>query len=367
MEWTHPLLIGLVLGHDIVAITHQKEDGSTMKITTIGLDIAKSVFHFVGVNKAGKLVKKKMIKRKDLIHFFAQVEPSLVVMEACGGANYWAREFQKVGHEVKLIAPQYVIPYRPGNKNDYNDALAIAEAAQRPNMRFVQPKPVEQQDVQMLHRMRERLTKQTTALVNQVRGMLAEYGIVIAKSKAAFRTAFPDILSDDNNELTVKGRYIFKQLHEEFTDIEKRLKSCDTQIVAERNTNQVCLRIETSPGIGPVTSTAFYAAVGEGKDFSNGRHFSAWCGLVPRQHSSGGKDNLLGISKRGNAYLRTLFIHGARAVLQHCGGKQDRLSRWAYALAERKGFNKACVAVANKLARITWAIAAREDEYRTFA
>ena len=367
MEWTHPLLIGLVMGHDEVATTHQKEDGSTMKITTIGLDIAKSVFHFVGVNKAGKLVKKKMIKRKDLIHFFAQVEPSLVVMEACGGANYWAREFQKVGHEVKLIAPQYVIPYRPGNKNDYNDALAIAEAAQRPNMRFVQPKPVEQQDVQMLHRMRERLNKQSTALVNQVRGMLAEYGIVIAKSKAAFRTAFPDILSDENNELTVKGRYIFNQLHEEFTDIEKRLKSCDTQIVEERNTNPVCLRIETSPGIGPVTSTAFYAAVGEGKDFSNGRHFSAWCGLVPRQHSSGGKDNLLGISKRGNAYLRTLFIHGARAVLQHCGGKQDRLSRWAYALAERKGFNKACVAVANKLARITWAIAAREDEYRTFA
>jgi transposase len=235
MEWTHPLLIGLAMGQDVVATTHQKEEGSTMKITTVGLDIAKSVFHFVGVNKAGKLVKKKMIKRKDLIHFFAQVEPCLVVMEACGGANYWAREFQKVGHEVKLIASQYVIPYRPGNKNDYNDALAIAEAAQRPNMRFVRPKPIEQQ--------------------------------------------------------------MFK---------------CFTG-----------------------------------------------CGLVPKQHSSGGKDNLLGISKRGNAYLRTLFIHGARAVLRHSDGKVDRLSRWAIALVERRGFNRACVAVANKLA--LWRL---EEEYQ---
>ena len=337
-----------------------------MKITTIGLDIAKSVFHFVGVNKAGKLIKKKVLKRKELIHFFAQLEPSIVVMEACGGANYWARALQKVGHEVKLIAPQYVVPYRQGNKNDYNDALAIAEAAQRPNMRFVQPKPVEQQDVQMLHRMRERLNKQTTALINQVRGMLAEYGIVIAKSKASFRATLPDILSDESNELTIKGRFIFTQLYNEFVDIEKRLKSCDEQVLAERKDNQVCLRLETIPGIGPVISTAFFAAAGEGKDFSNGRHFSAWCGLVPRQHSSGGKDNLLGISKRGNAYLRTLFIHGARAVLQHCGGKKDRLSRWAYALAERRGFNKACVAVANKLARMAWVIVAREDEYRAF-
>jgi transposase len=335
-----------------------------MKITTVGLDIAKSVFHFVGVNKTGKLVKKKMIKRKDLIHFLAQIEPCLVVMEACGGANYWAREFEKVGHQVKLIAPQYVVPYRQGNKNDYNDALAIAEAAQRPNMRFVQPKPVEQQDIQMLHRMRERLSKQSTALVNQVRGMLAEYGVVITKGKASFRSKLPDILENADNELTAKGRSIFYQLYEEFNGIEERLKRCDNQVQQETKNNQVCQRLESVPGIGPVTATAFYAAVGEGKDFTNGRHFSAWCGLVPKQHSSGGKDNLLGISKRGNAYLRTLFIHGARAVLYRSDGKEDRFSRWAIALAERRGFNRACVAVANKLARIAWVIAAREDEYR---
>ncbi|RBP75332.1 transposase [Shewanella putrefaciens] len=335
-----------------------------MKITTIGLDIAKSVFHAVGVDKAGKLIKKKMLRRKDLLPFVAKIEPCLIVMEACGGASYWAREFEQFGHVVKLIAPQYVVPFRQGNKNDYNDALAIAEAAQRPNMRFVKPKSIEQQDVQLLHRMCERLTKQSTALINQVRGMLAEYGIVIAKSKSAFKAQLPDILVDEANTLTTKGRAIFYQLYDEVIDIEKRLKSCDTQVLNETQNNVICQRLQTIPGVGPVTATAIYAAVGDGKDFSNGRHFSAWCGLVPKQHSSGGKDNLLGISKRGNAYLRTLFIHGARAVLRHSGSKSDKLSCWAIQLAERRGFNRACVAVANKLARMSWVIAAREEEFR---
>lgn len=335
-----------------------------MKITTIGLDIAKSVFHAVGVDKAGKLIKKKMLRRKDLLPFIAKIEPCLIVMEACSGANYWTREFELLGHSVKLIAPQFVVPFRQGNKNDYNDALAIAEAAQRPYMRFVKPKSVEQQDVQLLHRMRERLTKQSTVLINQVRGMLAEYGIVIAKSKTAFKVQFPEILANETNALTTKGRTIFYQLYEEFTDIERRLKDCDTQVLTETKNNVICQRLETILGIGPVPATAFYAAAGDGKDFSNGRHFSAWCGLVPKQHSSGGKDNLLGISKRGNAYLRTLFIHGARAVLQHSCHKQDKFSSWAIQLAERRGFNRACVAVANKLARMAWVIAAREEEYR---
>ncbi|MCK7632334.1 IS110-like element ISSpu22 family transposase [Shewanella sp. JNE10-2] len=335
-----------------------------MKITTIGLDIAKSVFHLVGVDKAGKLIKKKILRRKDLLPFVAKIEPCLIVMEACGGASYWAREFEQFGHIVKLIAPQYVVPFRQGNKNDYNDALAIAEAAQRPNMRFVKPKSVEQQDVQLLHRMRERLTKQSTALINQVRGMLAEYGIVMTKSKSAFKAQLPDILIDEANTLTTKGRAIFYQLYDEVIDIEKRLKSCDTQVLNETQNNVICQRLQTIPGVGPVTATAIYAAVGDGKDFSNGRHFSAWCGLVPKQHSSGGKDNLLGISKRGNAYLRTLFIHGARAVLRHSGSKSDKLSCWAIQLAERRGFNRACVAVANKLARMSWVIAAREEEFR---
>jgi transposase len=305
-----------------------------------------------------------MLRRKDLLPFVAKIEPCLIVMEACGGASYWAREFEQFGHVVKLIAPQYVVPFRQSNKNDYNDALAIAEAAQRPNMRFVKPKSVEQQDVQLLHRMRERLTKQSTALINQVRGMLAEYGIVITKSKSAFKAQLPDILVDEANMLTIKGKAIFYQLYDEVIDIEKRLKSCDTQVLNETHNNVICQRLQTIPGVGPVTATAIYAAVGDGKDFSNGRHFSAWCGLVPKQHSSGGKDNLLWISKRGNAYLRTLFIHGARAVLRHSGSKSDKLSCWAIQLAERRGFNRACVAVANKLARMSWVIAAREEEFR---
>lgn len=335
-----------------------------MKITTVGLDIAKSVFHFYGVNRYGKLEQKKVLKRNVLAKFMAQLEPCTIVMEACGGANYWARVFRQFGHEVKLIAPQFVVPYRRGNKNDYNDAQAIAEAALRPDMQFVSIKNIEQQDVQMLHRIRQRLVKQCTALVNQVRGMLAEYGIVIAEGKSAFRKRMPDILEDAENELTLISRELFSQLREEFVALEEKLTGYDKQIQQENKINAVCQRLDAVPGIGPITATAIYAAVNDGKDFKNGRHFSAWCGLVPRQHSSGGKNNLLGISKRGNTYLRTLLIHGARAVLKYVDNKNDRFSRWARELKERRGFNVACVAVANKLARMAWVVMAREEAYR---
>ncbi|BCV55389.1 hypothetical protein TUM17383_36360 [Shewanella algae] len=219
-----------------------------MKITTIGLDIAKLVFHAVAVNKAGKLVRKKMLKRKEVLGFFAKLEPCLVAIEACGGAHYWNREITALGHQVKLLPPQYVIPYRQGNKNDYNDALAIAEAAQRPNMRFVPAKSIEQQDVQMLHRVRERLTQQTTALVNQVRGMLAEYGIVLAKGKTAFRSQLPDILEDGENALTAKGRAIFHGLYNEFVELENRLKGCEKQVLQENADNPICQRLGTVLG-----------------------------------------------------------------------------------------------------------------------
>jgi transposase len=335
-----------------------------MKITTVGLDIAKSVFHFYGVNSFGKRVQKKMLKRNVLAKFMAQLEPCMIVMEACGGANYWARVFSRYGHQVKLIAPQFVVPFRRGNKNDYNDAQAIAEAALRPGMQFVLIKNIEQQDIQMLHRIRQRLVKQCTALVNQVRGMLMEYGVVTAEGKSAFRQRLPDILEDGENELTPISRALFSQLRDEFITLEEKLASYDKQIQQENKINAVCQRLDTVPGIGPITATAIYAAVGDGKDFKNGRHFSAWCGLVPKQYSSGGKNNLLGISKRGNAYLRTLLIHGSRAVLQNVATKDDRFSRWARDLKERRGFNVACVAVANKLARTAWVVMAREEAYR---
>ncbi|MEJ1298864.1 MAG: IS110 family transposase [Candidatus Sedimenticola sp. (ex Thyasira tokunagai)] len=336
-----------------------------MKITTIGLDIAKSVFHLYVVNSVGRYIKKKQLKRKQVLAYMANMEPCLIAMEACGGANYWAREFAAQGHQVKLIAPQYVKPYVKGNKNDYNDAEGIAEAAQRPNMRFVPIKSVEQQDIQSIHRQRERIKKERTALVNQVRGLLAEYGVVINKGVAAVRRGLPEILEDAENGLTPLARELFAELQEESQTIDKRLEQCEKRIKSLNQENEVCQRLDEILGIGPITASATYAAAGDGKDFVSGRHFSAWLGLVPGQHSTGGKTVLLGISKRGNAYLRTLFIHGARAVLRHSANKTDHFSRWAQALLERRGHNRACVAVANKMARIAWVIMAKGETYRT--
>jgi len=352
------------MSHDEVVKNHIKqEDESTMKITTLAIDIAKSVFHCFGINKTGHLVKKKILKRHMLLNYIVQLEPCTIAIEACGSANYWAREFNKLGHKTVLIAPQFVAPYRQGNKNDYNDAQAIAEAAQRPNMRFVSIKSIEQQDVQMLHRIRQRQVKQRTALTNQTRGMLAEYGIVMNKGKKAFKEALPEILEDANNQLTVISRALFSGLYEEFLELSNKIEAFEKSILHESKINTTCQRLHGILGVGPLTATALYAAVGDGKEFKNGRHFSAWCRLVPKQHSTGGKNNLLGISKRGNTYLRTLFIHGARAVLFHSVNKTDRFSRWANALKERAGFNKACVAIANKLARVAWVVMAREEEF----
>lgn len=279
-----------------------------MKITTIGLDIAKNVFHLFAVNKMGKFVNKKQLKRKQLLAYMANLEPCLIAMEACGSANYWAREFIVLGHEVKLIAPQYVKPFVRGNKNDYNDAQGIAEAAQRPNMRFVPIKTVEQQDIQNIHRQRERIKKARTALSNQIRGLLAEYGVVIHQGIAAVRKSLPEILEDADNGLTSYARELFAQLQEELWALDERLKQCEQRIKASNRNNETVERLDEILGIGAITASATYAAAGDGKDFENGRHFSAWLGLVPGQHSTGGKPTLLGISKRGNAYLRTLYI-----------------------------------------------------------
>ena len=335
-----------------------------MKITTIGLDIAKSIFHLFAVGQSGRLVNKKELRRQQVLAYMAKLEPCLIAMEACGGAHYWAREFIALGHEVKLIAPQYVKPYVKGNKNDYNDAEAIAEASQRPNMRFVPIKSVERQDVQNFHCQRERIKKERTALVNQVRGLLAEYGVVIQLGVGAVRTALPEILEDADNGLTALSRELFAGFVEELRVVDERFEHCERRIKSLNKENEVCQRLDGILGIGPITASATYAAAGEGKDFANGRHFSAWLGLVPGQHSTGGKTVLLGISKRGNAYLRTLFIHGARAVLRHSANKTDRFSRWAQAVLVRRGHNKACVAVANKMARMAWVIMAKGDTYR---
>lgn len=337
------------------------------EITTVGLDIAKSVFHFYAVSATGRYVKKKQLKRKQVLAYLASLEPCLIAMEACGGAHYWAREISVLGHEVKLIAPQYVKPYVKGNKNDYNDAQAIAEAAQRPSMRFVPIKSVAQQDIQNFHRQRERLKKERTALVNQTRGLLAEYGVIINKGVGAVRQALPEILEDGENGLSALARELFAELQGELQAIDQRFAQCEKRIEALNRANEVCRRLEEVLGIGAISASATYAAAGDGKDFVNGRHFSAWLGLVPGQHSSGGKAVLLGISKRGNAYLRTLYIHGARAVLWHSARKTDRFSRWAQSLLARRGHNRACVAIANKMARMAWVVMAKGERYRMAA
>lgn len=335
-----------------------------MKITTIGLDIAKSIFHMFAVNKNGRFVKKKQLRRKQVLSFMATLEPCLIVMEACGSANYWARKFIELGHQVKLIAPQYVKPFVKGNKNDYNDAEGIAEAAQRPTMRFVPIKSIEQQDIQNFHRQRERIKKERKALASQIRGLLGEYGIVINKGISAIHNELPDILEDATNELTYLSREIFNELWLEFQVKEVKFKACEVRLNTMNKENEICVRLDEILGIGAITASATYAAAGDGKDFVNGRHFSAWLGLVPGQHSTGGKATLLGISKRGNSYLRTLYIHGARAVLRHSENKTDRFSLWAQALKSRRGHNKACVAVANKIARMAWVIMAKGESYR---
>ncbi|MEH6826443.1 MAG: IS110 family transposase, partial [Motiliproteus sp.] len=249
-----------------------------MNISVIGLDIAKSVFHLFAVNRAGKLVRKKMLKRHEVAAYFSRLEPCVVAMEACGSANYWARVLKAQGHDVKLIAPQYVKPFVKGNKNDYNDAEAIAEAAQRPRMRFVPIKSVEQQDVQMIHRQHDRLTKDRTALVNQIRGLLAEYGIIIKKSVAAVRNEMPRIFDDSESGLSVLAKETFNALYNELVEQDTKLKQCLQKIHALNKSLESCQRLQEVTGIGPLTATAVFAAAGNGHDFVNGRHFSAWLG-----------------------------------------------------------------------------------------
>jgi len=335
-----------------------------MSTITIGLDIAKSVFHLVWMSATGKVLKRKMLSRKKVAEYFANLEACTVVMEACGSTHYWSRVITRCGHEVKAIAPQFITPYRKGNKNDYNDAEAIAEASQRENMRFVPLKTLEQQDIQMLHRIRERLVKNRTALSNQIRGLLAEYGLVMPKGINHLKAQLSGFLEDGENELSISARRYFQRLSEELDGLSIQIKSVDSEVLGINKQNEVCQRLSTMTGIGPIVATAFYAGIGDGKAFKSGRHVSAWLGLVPKQHSTGGKPVLLGISKRGNTYLRTQLINGARAALRHCENKTDQVSIWARKLKERSNYNNATVALANKMARMAWAMLHHQEDYR---
>ncbi len=337
-----------------------------MNVTTLGIDLAKNVFQLHGVNRHGKAVLTKRVTRAKLRETVANIPSCLIGMEACASAHYWAREFERLGHKVRLIAPQFVKPYVKSNKNDAQDAAAICEAVGRPHMRFVSVKTVAQQDIQAVHRIRERLVKTRTALVNQIRGLLAEYGVVIPLKNNAVSQALPRILEDADNGLTTVGRELFADLYEQLQGLSQSVKKYDVQIERLFKANPICQRLAEVEGVGPVTATALLAA-GDANAFKNGRQMSAWIGLVPRQHSSGGKQTLLGISKRGDTYLRTLLIHGARAAVATAKRKQDARSRWITALAERRGANIAAVALANKNMRILWALMVHGDKYRKAA
>lgn len=332
-------------------------------ITLLGIDLAKSVFQLHGTDLKGKVVLQKQIKRAKLSALVANLAPCCIVMEACGGANYWARCFQKLGHEVKLISPQFVKPFVKTNKNDKNDAEAINEAGSRPNMRFVAPKTVEQQDIQNLHRIRSRLIKQRTALGNQLRGLLAEYGVTLPKSLNTLRCKLADVLEDASNELTVMSREIAAELKEELIELDKRITTYDKRITQVFKIDERCQHIAQLGGVGEITATALIAAVGDARQFQNGRQLSAWLGLVPKQSSSGGKERLLGISKRGDSYLRQLLIHGARSVLKHVDKKEDPKSLLWATKKKALGINKAAVALANNNARVIWALLTSGENY----
>lgn len=335
-----------------------------MTSVTVGLDTAKSIFHVVEKNSSGRILKKAKLTRNQLVNYFSNKEACTIAIEACGACHYWCRVFSQLGHTVMIIAPQYVAQHRIGNKNDFKDAEALADVAQREDVRTVPPKSIEQQDVQLLHRVRERYVKQRTALGNQIRGLLAEYGIVIPRGMTSLRKALPFVLEAPENELTSLVREILNELNNELIAWDDKIKRIDKQFIEQGRINEQCQSLQTMAGVGPLISSILWVALGDGKSFKNGRHFAAWCGLVPKQHSTGDKARLLGISKRGNAYLRTQLINGARSALKHAKKKDDRLSTWAVNLEARAGFNKACVALANKMARIAWAMVSRQEDYK---
>ena len=333
-------------------------------IKVVGIDLAKHTFHLHGVDVQGKVVTRKKLGRSKLIAFMANLPPCLIGMEACGGAHDWARKFRAMGHDVRLMSPQFVKPYVKSNKNDMVDAEAVCEAVGRPNMRFVPIKGIEQQDIQSLHRARSLAVSHRTAQVNQIRGFLLEYGITVAKGVASLRNALPEILEDADNGLSPMFRELLCELTDELLRLEERIATYDAQIKGLSEQSEACKRLMTIPGIGPMTATALAAAVGDAKAFANGREMSAWLGLVPRQQSTGGKPKLLGISKRGDTYLRKLLIHGARSALRFVDRKQDRRSRWAVEVEGRRGKNIAAVALANKMVRSAWVLLSRNEEYK---
>ncbi len=333
-----------------------------MKITTIGIDLAKEVFQIHGVDTHGKTVLRKQLRRGGMAKFFAGLEPCLMGMEACSSSHYWARKLGGFGHTVKLMAPQFVKPYVKTNKHDMADAEAICEAVSRPNMRFVPIKNIEQQAILSVHRARQGFVKARTAQANQIRGLLSEFGIIMPQGIKSIAQRMPDILEDGENGLPGTMRRLLERLNDNLKEMDRQVAELELQIKLWHADNDASRKLEAIPGIGPITASAMVATVGNAAEFKNGRQLAAWLGLVPRQHSSGGKQTLLGISKRGDTYLRTLMIHGARAVIRFAENKTEP-NQWLCELIGRRNKNVAAVALANKNARIVWALLTQDRPY----
>lgn len=343
---------------------HHSAKKEVGELKVLGIDLAKQSFQLHGVDEHGHVVLRKKLSRSQLPAFVANLPPCLIGLEACGGAHYWVRELTKLGHAVRMIAPQFVKPYVKSNKNDAVDAEAICEAVQRPSMRFVPSKSIEQQDMQSLHRIRSQLVARRTAQTNQVRGLLLEYGLIIPVGINHVRKALPSILEDADNALSGLFRELLNELYEELIHLDNRIQTLEKKLVTLSVNNEDCKRLLTIPGIGLLTATALIAAIADISVFKNGRELAAWLGLVPKQHSTGGKQTLLGISKRGDSYLRTLLIHGGRSVVRVAHKHQDKRNRWIGDIKQRRGENISNVAVANKNARIVWALLTRKENYK---
>lgn len=340
-----------------------------MNIKRLAIDLAKDVFQLYGVDEASRgVLEKRINNRQKFAEFVAKLGPCEIVMEACGSANYWARKFSGLGCEVKLISPQYVKPYIQRNKNDFRDARGIMEASFWPGTPYVTPKTVKQQDIQSLLRIRSNYLEMRTAISNQIRGLMKEYGVFVKEGYQHLRNVLPSLVARDNeNGLSPMIKELIDDQYTMLLIIDEKIDCLDIKIKAYANQNEACQRLQSVEGIGPITALAIIALVGNGEGFKNGRHFAAYLGLVPKQHSSGNRECLLGISKRGNEYLRTLLIHGGRAVVRTCSKKTDARSIWVNGIKTKGGMNKAAVAVANKNARIAMALLLSGQKYKKAA
>lgn len=335
-----------------------------MNISLIAIDLAKNVYQVCGVNREGKEIFNRKLRRSKLAEFIAQHPGVPIAMEACSGSNYWGRRLQQHGHDVLLIPPIHVKPFVQGNKNDRNDAFAISEAARRPRTHAVPPRSLEQTDLILAHRIRDRRVGDRTRLINQTRGLMVEYGIVVAAGPAALRAALPRLLEDASNELTPTARHVLHDLLEEWRELDKRIEALERSIKTTARTLAQTQRLMQIHGVGELIATAAVAKLGHGKQFKNGRQFSACLGLVPKEHSTGGVQKLGEMTRRGDNYLRRLLVQGAWAVVRYADKREDRLSRWAREVVKRRGKHKAAIAVANKLARIIWAMVRHERTYQ---